>query len=462
MSLSYSELVQRSESLAYQFPINANRLASITGPPFHYSPEEIALQAVGVRPIIHQDVVELAKAYLSFKSVHGSEVEKQLYQQMSLEAFWDKLIRKRPLMFMTADDEYILRDGKTTDFGGFELIGTDEEKQPLVLTEYNSYSEMQIAVLIGVSVPTYFINNGNRNNFGQVAEPGSFEEKGIYTGLVGARFEREGLMEWQHMVISPEQNTAENGYGPQANLEALHTKALAYWATFYGEGNEEKAFFPDYNTAAQDKSGKFLPFFTKALNPHSQRFRPHDDTQNFLNVHAYKHRIRMIVEPFLKDTNDRAKEQSKQAYVIAIGYGIGVWAIPGLRDEQAQLIVEVFADVILDNDFPHISDLVFSWYPASCRQCGNASNGEWLHSGQNEIRIHFNQNNPMEKLTGADEGKLLVASYAWDGNSYPGNEYWAGMLAASGDPAAACCSTISELQNPDVNPALCGKNIFIC
>jgi hypothetical protein len=58
-----------------------------------------------------------------------------------------------------------------------------------------------------------------------------------------------------------------------------------------------------------------------------------------------------------------------------------------------------------------------------------------------------------------DEDKLLVALYAWDGNSYPGNEYWRGMLGASGDPAAGCCSTIPQLQNPKVNRSLL-KNIW--
>ena len=60
-----------------------------------------------------------------------------------------------------------------------------------------------------------------------------------------------------------------------------------------------------------------------------------------------------------------------------------------------------------------------------------------------------------------DERKLVVAMFAWDGNSYIGNEYWEGMLAASGDPAAASCSFIPELLNPDINQKISGYNLHV-
>ena len=103
---------------------------------------------------------------------------------MDEDEFINRLITKRPLMFMTERDQYLLRNGKRGS-GGFEIIGTDTECAPLVLEDYLSYDEMQIAALIGVSSPTYFINNGSRTNKAVPGVPGSYQETGVYVGLVG-------------------------------------------------------------------------------------------------------------------------------------------------------------------------------------------------------------------------------------------------------------------------------------
>ena len=73
-----------------------------------------------------------------------------------------------------------------------------------------------------------------------------------------------------------------------------------------------------------------------------------------------------------------------------------------------------------------------------------------------EVTVILTQGEPAARRL---EDRLLVACYAWDGNAFPGNEFWRGSLNTSGDPAAACCSTIGELQNPYVNPFL--DNIYI-
>eukprot|EP01042_Synura_sphagnicola_P008343 gene8343-10694_t len=159
--------------------------------------------------------------------------------------------------------------------------------------------------------------------------------------------------------------------------------------------------------------------------------------------------MRVTIEPFLLDANQRAKEEGKQAYVVAVGLGLGVWRV---HDCQTELLLEAYRDVLEEVPLPYISDLDFSYFGNSYR-CGTVGNGEVFNGkeSKNSIRIHFSQRDPAS-AQGIDTNRtLVVAQYAWDSNSFPGNEYWFGSLAASGDPAAACCSTISELQNPLVN-----------
>jgi len=140
------------------------------------------------------------------------------------------------------------------------------------------------------------------------------------------------------------------------------------------------------------------------------------------------------------------------AYCHVVGLGLGVWQVSA---SQGQVLLECYAAELKNGRFPHIADLDFSWFPSSCTDCGGVSTGGCLlDGGGHAVKIHLSKRDPAAALEGPDEGKLLVAQYAWDANAWPGNEYWLGSLAGSGDPAAACCSTIPALQNPHLNPAL--------
>jgi hypothetical protein len=334
------------------------------------------------------------------------------------------------LMFMTHQDSYLLRNGQKGD-GGFEQIGTDQEQKDLCLKDYQSYFEMSLAAFVSLFVPSHFINVGGRFNKGCKAVGGTYESKGIVVGMVGARFERPGLMEYAHMVVTPQQNTAANGYGALADPQNPKTIELRLWAELYHRRVGEVYIFPNYEEAKKDQTGRYIPI-----------------KGGLLDTVIYKERLRLIIESFLLESNDRAKQQGQKAYLHIVGFGLGDWMID---PKQTDLMLEVYADVLQKHKFDHISDVNFSWFNGT-NTCGGISDQGFFNSQGHSIKIHFSKRDPSEKLKGEDAGKLLIAQYAWDANSYPGNEYWISALTASGDPAAACCSTIPELQNPEINP----------
>ena len=82
----------------------------------------------------------------------------------------DRLLTKRPLVFFTANDVFQLRSGED-GAGGFDAVGTARESAPLVLRDLQSYDEMALSSLIGVSTPTAFINTGSRAAAGRASDP---------------------------------------------------------------------------------------------------------------------------------------------------------------------------------------------------------------------------------------------------------------------------------------------------
>ena len=182
----------------------------------------------------------------------------------------------------------------------------------------------------------------------------------------------------------------------------------------------------------------------------------HPTPANYFNAEVYQRRISLSVFPFLVEANHRAKLASKRAYVHVVGLGLGVWKV---FQDQNELFVRVFADILASTSFEFIADVDFS-YLSGVGSCGGAEDGQ-IFPGT-DIKIHFSRRDPFAKLEGEDaSGKLVVASWAYDGNSFIGNEYWDGALTASGDPAAACCSQIPEILNPSINRMISGENLHV-
>lgn len=116
----------------------------------------------------------------------------------------------------------------------------------------------------------------------------------------------------------------------------------------------------------------------------------------------------------------------------------------------------------LNQQLSYVSDVYFSYF--NSKTCGGCKNGELLKMDghpKGGIKVHLGKRDPHVKLASDHAGKLLIVSYAWDGNSLPGNEFWGGKLGSSGDSAAAASTQIAEIHNSLINPKVSAKNLQI-
>ncbi|KAH8681893.1 hypothetical protein BX600DRAFT_447447 [Xylariales sp. PMI_506] len=390
------------KAMRNMMPIHTN---STTNPAF--DPEVVRQDAAGTRIIVHKSFPELVEAFLAHKRAQGSRGEREFYGPGGLgPQTWQqqtaRLLARRPLVFMTSSDSTMLRDGRHAGALAHEWdrVGTDDEaaqNRLLRLEEYLSYDEIMLGSLVGASGPSYFINDGSRYNSGRPGAPGSFEPRGIIVGLVGARFERPGRMD--SLLVC--RQTAENSPSDPG--------LVRIYEDFFG--------------------------------------CPRSRGDEFFDANMYRARIRIPIDMLLLEADDRARESGKKAYVHIVGLGLGVWQVDR---QQPQYYIETFVRAMEEfgERLSHLGTLDFSWItvPEATRKTMENTAARF------KVDVIFSRRNPAATLPPDKQNQLLVVSYAWDGNSFPGNEYWVGSLTASGDPAAACMSTISELHNPVLNP----------
>ena len=343
-----------------------------------------------------------------------------------LHEFDTVLISKRPLMFAGQNDCYILRDTGQREprlaFESWSSVGTEEEREPLVMRDLLTYHEAKISALMGASTRTVTINKGDRTNQGEEGEAGEFEPAGVIVGLVGPRMDKDGVMESQELKVSEDQNTEEKMKGDSV---------LNLFAEFYNIKKVptfEKLFAAHTNGLNQGVA--WLSTLTKLFNKKSSNSRKllndyvemtgRRNEKQFLHVAGYRQRLRISFETLLAEADHRAATASRKAYVHVVGLGLGVWRIySGQVDLFTTEMVETAARLRLQN----ISDVDFSWVVNTGKQSVTfgeriLTDGE-LIPGTN-MKMHVSKRNPWDKLEGEDRDKLVVASWAWDGLSFVG------------------------------------------
>ncbi|XP_018564454.1 uncharacterized protein LOC108905878 [Anoplophora glabripennis] len=434
---SLKDIISNSDEFPIKFPIDTGRCKTLTS---YLTESTLERNINSVYPLIHENALELYCKFILYKRHHGSAVEKSLYKKMTLMEFINRLLKKRAVMFMGKDDKYLLLSGEKGS-KGWENIGTDKEQPPLLLQNCISYDEIKLAVFLSVSSYTYFVNIGDRKNMAKYAtDRKDIEDEGIIVGMIGPRLKKVNVMEFQEMVVNERQNTTKNGYGTK-----ISSSVHKLFSNFYEEPCRDYSEVLNYKKTLPKNEERYVELKTKSI----------------FDNHLYHKRLAISIDTLLMEANYRAAEKETSAYIYVVGLGLGVWKI---SDHQEKVYMDAFAKRIslLGKNLSSVSDICFSYI--NQETCGSYKNGEIFpvkDHPKSGIKIHIIKGKPHAKLLNADAGKLLVVSYAWDGNALPGNEYWSGKLGSSGDSAAASSTQITEIHNPHINPLVEANNLRV-
>jgi hypothetical protein len=440
------ELLQYSSDFPINFPVQSVLCRALLQEQRDVSEEILEHHINSAYPVLHEGALTLYIDFLEYKKKFGTTHEKELYADMTVVELVHRFLEKRAVTFCGCLDSYMLLSGEQ-GMSGWDTIGTTTERPPLILQDCLSYDEIKLSAFLALSSYSVFINTGSRQNRGIPASSlETVQRHGVVVGIVGPRLSHAGVMDRHEILVTKTQNDKKNGYGSSSSLQNNAQYCWRQiWANFYGV-----PYLPTYNRVLKSMENMKT----------GERFVEIDTKMMMFDNNIYAKRIYIAAELLLLEAQTRAAAENKLAYVHVVGFGLGVWRISG---HQEKIFLDSFA-TCLKRLYPiliHVSDVNFAWFAEDT--CGGVGNGGRIGDDKRSIRILFSRRHPHSKLEDAeDSDKLLVVSYAWDGNSLPGNEYWIGQLASSGDPANACSTQVSELQNLHVNRnKISGGNLHV-
>jgi hypothetical protein len=250
--------------------------------------EKIIKEAEGSYAITSPENINAMRAFLEERRKSGTPAEKALYASMDVGQFVNRLLTKRPAVFMQRVDQTILRDGKEIEGDHFLNIREERNCNDLKLQDYISYDEMQFSARIGLSSPTQFYNSGGRGNVGELGAEGTFVKEGLIVGVVGCRLnERPGLMETASCLIY--NDAGKKRFGEYAKY---YDRIRGSEATKLALGF---ASMPTFEEAQQDKT-RYVPI----------------GNNTYFDTEAYKRIASNTFATFIETAVENARKQGKK------------------------------------------------------------------------------------------------------------------------------------------------------
>lgn len=368
----------------------------------------------------------------------------------TLNKMIQRLIYNRPLTFYLKEN---ISDGKIRPGNSDILNSIAGEYDPYHdgITEEQCKNEryelISLAALVGCWCFTPIIHSGIRRsneNINRLREDkffhgdkkaGNYNTCAYVCGMVGSRFEKQNQMEEAYIrETAPENNPIHQGLND---------------------------------------------FFTNKIGEHQDKY---NISSQSLKYNLYRERTRFVIELFLEQCYNICINNNQKILPIITGIGAGFWLIGSGYSEKIinDIIEDVTLSILTDNMkylelFPGIRFSSLNGYDDIEGNFGSRSelfNNKYNKKYSNLLIVkdypiyhtHYLKDSKLTFYTQFELNDLIsqpnvkqALLFAWDGNSFVGNEYWAKNMIGSGDPltVSACC--IGQLCNPFINHKMLDK-----